>query len=49
MVRNYIQKTRFTKEALIEDKDHNNENEMNTQNEGINYMYSDLVKEKYKT
>ena len=48
-IRRSIQKTKVTKEPLVEDKGHNNENEMNTQNEDGNGMYSALVKEKYKT
>ena len=37
------------KEHLVEDKYHNNENEINTQNEDGNYIDSDLVKDKDKT
>ena len=49
MVLRYILNTKVKEEALVEDKDHNNESEMKTQNEDINDMYSDSAKYKDKT
>ena len=48
-IRLSIQKNKVVKEHLVEDKYHNNENEINTQNEDGNYIDSDLVKYKEKT
>ena len=44
----FIQKTKVAKEPLVEDKDQNNDNEINTQNAYGNDMYSALVKDKDK-
>ena len=44
-----ILKTNVAKEDLVKDKYQNNESEINTQNEDINNMDSDLVKYKDKT
>ena len=40
--------TNIKKDALVKDKDHNNDGEINTQNEVINNDYSALVKYKDK-
>ena len=45
MIYHYIQNTKATKEPLDEEG-HNNEKEMNTTNEDVSDMVSDLVKDK---
>ena len=48
-VHSFIQKTKIAKEPLVEEEDHNNKNETNTQKEDGNDMDCDLVKDNDNT